>query len=354
MMSKFKNKLVPSVVTLILFLMLHDCYGQSLNLYLSQIEKSDFPEIKLFVDVLDNTNKPVKTLKRSNFELSEDEEPVEIISFAAPGTPRPLTTVLILDRSGSMDKDNKLIRMKEAARTYVSLLKENDYTCLIVFDDSIKELQSFTNKKDILYNNINSIRSGGATAFYDAVYKGIKNLIPIRGHKVVLALTDGMDNKSWKSIEKTIKLSVKHGIPVLTIGLGSKEKSGQEGGIYEPPLKLLTEKTGGRYYYAPNAAQLTKIYRNIAIMLQSSYEMTYISTNQIKDGTTREVIVSMSNDIVSTNGANSYYIPGVIVPGSSWPVFLGILFPLIILLFAPQLLKRYKFSTSKKEKLKPK
>ena len=169
-----------------------------------------------------------------------------------------------------------------------------------------------------------------------------------------MALTDGMDNKSWKSIEKTVGFSVKHGIPVLTIGLGSMAQSGQEEGIYEAPLKLLAERAGGRYYYAPDSAQLTKIYRDIAIMLQSSYEMTYVSPNQIKDGTTRAVVVSMSNDDLSANGTNSYYIPGVIVPGSSWLVFLGILFPLIILLFAPQVLKKYKFSTSKKEKLKPK
>ena len=43
--------------------------------------------------------------------------------------------------------------------------------------------------------------------------------------------------------------------------------------------------------------------------------MTYVSPNQIKDGTTRAVVVSMSNDDLSANGTNSYYIPGVIVPG---------------------------------------
>jgi len=315
--------------------------AQIFSAHLSQVDKSEFPTIKLYLDLVDNTNRPVEGIAKNAFKIFEDGQLVEVAGFADPSTPRPLTTVLVLDRSGSMAKYGKIEGLRTAASMYVRSMKEMDQTSVIGFSDSVQEIQPLTSRKDLLNGALESLSAGGGTAFYDAVHKAIKVASDVKGRKVVLAITDGMDNKSSKSIGKPVELAKQYGIPIYTIGLGAKATgtSGEEG-IYEEGLRNLAEQTGGLYFYAPSAAELAGIYEQLSRRFQSGYELAYITPRQIEDGTTRTVSVTASLKDNSLTATNSYYMPGVIVPSANPYLFVGLLIPLLLLILAPTALKR--------------
>jgi copper homeostasis protein CutC len=64
--------------------------------------------------------------------------------------------------------------------------------------------------------------------------------------RAVIALTDGGDNASTRTVAEIISLANRHRIRVFTIGLGS--------GINATELEQIALLTGGRYYQTPNAA----------------------------------------------------------------------------------------------------
>lgn len=308
---------------------------------LSQIDRSDFPSITVYVDVLNELGQPIKDLTKANFGITEDKRSVEFIEFVSPLVPQPMTAVLVLDRSGSMNKSGKISGLQKAASEFVQLTKESDKTSLIAFNEQIHVLQPFTSDKSTLYRKIRSIEVGGNTAYFDAIQRALELLRPVKGRKAVIALTDGMDNSSRRSITQVIEFANKIGIPVFSIGLGARASGPtQEGGIYEEPLIRIAEETGGSYFYTPTADQLVKFYKELSIRLQSGYKITYLSPRQVRDGTTRNVDVTVDyNDLIG-HSSNSYYVPGVIVPASNPYLFLGLLVPLTLLIFAPQIVKK--------------
>lgn len=78
---------LSALVFAFLALIVSHARAQISSAHLSQIDKSDFPSIKLFVDVADNTARGFELLPKSAFKVFEDGKLVEITSFADPSSP---------------------------------------------------------------------------------------------------------------------------------------------------------------------------------------------------------------------------------------------------------------------------
>lgn len=328
-------------ILVVVFLLISPSFAHTFSVHLSQVEKSDFPTIKLYLDVVDTAGQPVEGMQRSDFRVFEDGQLVEVTGFADPSTPRPLITVLVLDHSGSMVQAGKIEGLKAAASAYVRSMKEVDQIGVVAFSNEVQEIQPLTSRRDLLYGALESLRADGATAFYDAVYDGVRVARAVKGRRIVLAMTDGMDNKSWKSPEGVVNLARRYGVPVYTIGLGTKARgtAGEEG-IYEEGLLYLANQSGGLYFYAPSAGELVGIYELLSRRFQAGYEVAYISPRQVEDGTTRVISVKATSQTTTAEATNSYYIPGVIVPSANTALFVTFLIPLVLLAIVPTVLRR--------------
>ncbi len=87
--------------------------------------------------------------------------------------------------------------------------------------------------------------------------------------KVIVLLTDGLDNASQYKPMEAAKMAAEWGIKIYTIGIGS-ERAGQRGffdmmgpSLDEGLLKNIADITGGFYARADNAEQLRNIYKKI-------------------------------------------------------------------------------------------
>lgn len=299
---------------------------------------SAFPTINAHVLVRDRTGEPVQGLGQEAFELAEDGIPVKITGFLGAGQ-QAVTAVLVIDHSGSMDRGNKMGGAREAAKVFVSMTREDmDSLAILVFDDSIDTLSPVKRvnreDKDALTRQIDAVRAHGGTAFHDAVYAAVKQLQGASGRKVVIALTDGKDENSRRSVNQAITFAKDNHIPVYTVGLG------RGGDIDIGRLRKLAEETGGEFHQTPTADQLAELYRRIAQELQNEYVISFTSPTPELDGTQREVMVNIEHGGGTLSTNRPYAVGGIIKSSINYPFFGALLLLLLVLLALPNAARR--------------
>jgi Ca-activated chloride channel family protein len=99
----------------------------------------------------------------------------------------------------------------------------------------------------------------GATAIGDALKLAAQDL-PSNGHRVVILVTDGVNNAGSDPLEVSQWLGAHH-IPVYTVGIGTPNGglipgTGEEATIDEGALRAYASASGGAYARAENATQL--------------------------------------------------------------------------------------------------
>jgi VWFA-related protein len=304
---------------------------------ITQVDKSHFPQVTVYVSVMDENGNPVGIDPKAIqiLENNQSMQPTEIRGGGDNAAQTvPITTMLVIDISGSMDKNGKLVAAKEAAKKYVSQMRPGDQAGLMTYDTKTYYVQPITADTAALTTAIDSLKPGSDTAMYNALVEAEKNLEPVNGRKSIIVMTDGMDNKSQSTADNVIDGIGQSGLSISTIGFGDASAKGQLG-LDETGLKSLAEKAGGLYAFANDAETLSKIYQQYGEVLQSEYALTYISPTSLRDGVNRGLTVSVNGNTAATS---SRYNPGGLLPevtAQSWSMFFAILVVLLFLLGLP-------------------
>ncbi len=177
--------------------------------------------------------------------------------------------VLIVDTSESMKQQgfdatnrakNKFDVVKEVAADFVSK-RENDRIGLITFADIAFVASPLTFETEFLEKIIGMQRLGIAgrrTAINDALVQSYSMLEKSKAKsKIVILLTDGIDNMSQITTDEVKSLVSKSNVKLYTIGVGTERDFD---GAY---LKSLAEAGKGKAFGARNSAMLSKIYDEI-------------------------------------------------------------------------------------------
>jgi VWFA-related protein len=311
-----------------------------LQVHITQVDTSGFPKVKVYVSVTDSSGEPAP-VKLDSIQLYENGKPITPSDVTGIGTSVPLTTLLAVDISGSMNYGGKLASAKSAASAYIDQMRSGDEAGLLSFNTRIAYVQPVTADRGKLKLAIQGLIATGDTAMYDALSQGIDLLKTVSGRKAIIVLTDGMDNRSKLTADGVITQIDPSGLSISTIGLGDPaQKTGSYAGINEPALSSLAQRAGGSYGYVNDAAALRSLYEQYGRALQSEYVLTYASPAALRDGLSRTLSVKLSNAALAVP-AKAAYNPGGLVPevavspASSWPLFFGLLVALIVLLFVP-------------------
>ena len=259
----------------------------SIQVTINQIDDTGFPTINSYVSVLDKTGNSIIGLDETNFLVKEDgvrELPITVTPY---GGAQKVNVAMAMDYSGSMS-NQAIADMETAAHTFVNLMETNDEGAIFKFSSYVQKMIGFTSDKNALHNAINASfpGAGQGTALYDAIYNAVTEAIGQSGRKAVLALTDGKDNQSIRTINQIIAYANQFNTPVFTIGLGAS--------IDEYVLKKIANETGGEYYAAPTSSDLDEIYKKISEYLRNQYLVTYTTHNPRRDGTWRNVYIEVT------------------------------------------------------------
>jgi VWFA-related protein len=273
--------------------------------------KVDVNLVVLHTSVLDDRGRFVDGLKQENFRVMEDKVEQKMSVFKREDI--PVSMGLVIDNSGSMR--DKRPRVNEAALTLVQTSNPNDEAFVVNFnDDYYLDLdKDFTSSIPELKEALERIDSRGSTAFYDALIGSMDHAK--KGHKdkkVLLAVTDGEDNASRNTLEKTIREIQKSNVVIYTIGLFSDEDKKNRKKATRA-LKEIADASGGVAYFPENVADVHSICEQVAKDIRNQYTLAYYPTNARKDGTYRavsvEVIPPRGHGKLIARTRNGYYAP---------------------------------------------
>ena len=348
----------PGLLLLLVLLSASTVFAQGdTQVRITQVDNSKFPTVTVYVSVTNSAGEPVG-VDPAVIQLSENGEAMQIMDArgggrANQGAAEPLTTMLVIDISGSMDKNNKLSAAKDAARAYVNQMRAGDQAGLTTFDTKAYYVQEITTDTSALAKAIDGLKTGGDTSMFDALVESEKALNGVPGRKAIIVLADGLDNHSQNTVDSVIEQIGPSGLTISAVGFGDASTASQSG-LDEAALKSLANKTGGLYSFAADSQSLSVLYQQFGRALQSEYAITYASPSTLRDGINRNLKVSLSGIGVS---AVSNYNPGGVLPevkSTSWPLFGVILAGLLFLLFFPLLITRTGLFTGTQRKGKVK
>jgi VWFA-related protein len=277
-------------------------------------------------------------LQKQDFRIFENGEPQRIDRF----TPNeaPFNLMLLLDVSGSTKGYMDLI--KDASVEFTRMIGTQDHIALATFNSRTHLELDFTNNRNRVEREIRRIKSGGGTAFYDALDRCITRFMrDLEGRKAIVVFTDGVDNQltgdysngSEITFRELYRQIQEEDTLIYTIFLDTEDEHGRVssqrnpgtlGGILSdiilgkggsgrtnPPrgggggdpayaearreLELIADQTGGRMYSPRDIYDLSNVYSEIADDLRIQYTLGYHSTNPHHDGQWREIDVKIVN-----------------------------------------------------------
>jgi len=219
-----------------------------------------------------------------------------IIGLADPTIPlktekEGVNVVLVIDDSGSMAatdyKPTRLEAAKKASEILISSLKPKDNVGIVIFESGATTAAYLTPFKDKAIEKLKDIeQKQGRTAIGDGLGLGIDMAISIPNKKkVVVLLSDGVNNAGVITPKEAIKFAKTNKIQVYTIGLGSEKPvvlgydffgRPQYAELDEKTLKEIASETGGKYYKSVDSNTLNEIYKNLGKNIKREWENTSI------------------------------------------------------------------------------
>jgi Ca-activated chloride channel family protein len=201
-------------------------------------------------------------------------------------TTRGIDIVMSIDVSASMlAKDllpNRLEALKEVAADFIDG-RPNDRIGLVEYAGEAYTKTPITSDKSIVQRSLRDIKYNtiieGGTAIGMGLATSVNRLKDSRAKsKVIILLTDGVNNSGFIDPKIASELAVEYGIKVYTIGLGTNGMAlspiainpngtfrygRQQVEIDEKLLEEIADVTGGKYFRATNNEKLAEIYKEI-------------------------------------------------------------------------------------------
>ncbi len=157
-----------------------------------------FPQIGVQFEVKKPDGTYLRDARRDDFKVTEEGRDVEVVQFQAPVMSEtiPTTIVLVVDRSGSMENEDRIGGLKRAVASFVEKLPEGSRVAVVAFSSEVEPLCPFTTDRSRVRAAVEGLEPEGSTRFYDAVAESLRLLNTETGRRAVLALTDGEDTSS--------------------------------------------------------------------------------------------------------------------------------------------------------------
>jgi VWFA-related protein len=298
--------------------------------------------VAVYATVTNAAGRLVPDLGRERFSVADNGKPQELTIFS--NDLQPITAVILLDRSGSMQDNFDLVR--DAGGAFVDAMLPTDKARIGTFSTRIQiDPEDFTSERGALVGILRGeLQAAGPTPLWNAVDKGISALRHQDGRRVILVFTDGVDepmnfkngNSSLKSV---MKRAEEEDVMVYAVGLSTDQGGGRggssagpgsrgsgfPGGIGgrgglggggfgggrpfvtgpDPGLKDLATATGAGYFELTSAANLSSTFRQVANELHHQYALGF--TPKALDGKMHDLTVKLDDPRALVRSRKRYF-----------------------------------------------
>ena len=251
--------------------------------------KSGARTVAVYATVTDKDGRLVPDLTKEDFEVKDGGKPQPINVFS--NEVQPITVVMMLDRSGSMRGNFRLV--EAAGEAFVRALSADDKARIGSFAEKIQiDPEQFTSDKAELIKILRTkLQEQGPTPLWNSVDASIATLKTHDGRKVVLVFTDGADNPGNLKLNNLSFMDISRraqqaDVMVYAIGLesGGAPRMGGGGmggggglggfgggGGPDPGLPAIAGETGGGYFELRRAGDLASTFARVADELHRQY-----------------------------------------------------------------------------------
>ena len=249
--------------------------------------------VAVYATVADERGRLIPDLERDDFEIYDNGKLQTITQFASDI--QPITLVMMLDRSGSMKTQFRIV--EEAAAEFVTRLLPADKVRIGSFAARIQiDPQDFTSdKREMLQILSTELQPDGPTPLWNAIGVSITALRRQEGRRVTLVFTDGVDapmnfSSNNVSLKDAMKRAQEDDVMVYAIGLEGRVPYGNRrapmtggyGGQFGMRRSMIAQKpyeglakiageTGGGYFELTNTNDLGSTFGRIADELHRQY-----------------------------------------------------------------------------------
>jgi VWFA-related protein len=268
-------------------------------------------EVNLVFTVTDKRGRFIKDLKKTDFQVIDDNRPAEAIASFHSETDLPLQVGLLVDASNSVRDRFKF--EQEAAIEFLNQIvrPSSDKAFVIGFDSTPEVTQDFTDSTEQLSRGVRSLRAGGGTAMFDALYFSCRDKLmkaqrtgPTR--RAVILLSDGDDNQSHVTREEAIEMAQRAEVIVYAISTnvtGAKQRG-------DKVLERIADATGGRAFFPFKIQDVADAFTEIQDELRSQYALSYKPADFRTDGRYRTIdIVAQNHKNLRVRCRRGYYAP---------------------------------------------
>ena len=273
--------------------------------------KVDVDLVNVLCNVYDKHGALVNDLGQEDFEVREDGKTQQIRYFARE-TNLPLTIALLLDVSGSVRRFVEAEK-STAAQFFREILRPDDQALLIGFSSTMvlwQDLTSSVEKLGAALDRLRAIPFHGlpadglampGTLLYDAIYGAAQQkLNAVTGRKVLVVISDGLDNGSQKKLEEAVAAAQSTNTMVYGI-------------CYQGPLSgcsflnNIADPTGGRAFKVEAKTPLSKIFQTIEEEMRGQYALGFVPTNRAHDGSFRKLQVRVRKPGLRVRTRKGYF-----------------------------------------------
>jgi Mg-chelatase subunit ChlD len=188
-----------------------------------KVDSYDYHEIS------DMNIEVISSCDKKNFHL---ELLIDIFSSSEPAKRKPLNICFALDRSASMEENNRMEKLKEALKEILSYLVPGDYLSIVTYDDVAQVLipsRQYNEESDSIFRaTIDQITIGGGTNMLAGMMKGYyeinKNQNRFHCNRLIL-MSDGVSTTGETDPDRILNHTINYynnkGIETSTIGIGN-------------------------------------------------------------------------------------------------------------------------------------
>ena len=205
---------------------------------------------------------------------------------------QPLNLSLVLDHSSSMQRDDKLQRLKEAVSRIIDMMDGRDYLSIVTFGDRASVLlpsQPLGNKR-AAKESLDGIRCRGGTEISTGIRAGLQELQAHSSNLIsqMIVLTDG---QTYGDEELCLALATQAGerqVQITALGLGDDWNSAL--------LDDMAARTAGFSDYVQTANQLSGVFeenlrtlqqtaiRNLRMEIRTGYNSRLLRATSVAPG----------------------------------------------------------------------
>jgi VWFA-related protein len=275
--------------------------------YVKVVERA-YQRVGLTVTVTDRAGRPVRGLGRDDFRLFEDGVEVSIQDFGVEGdkADRPLSVAVLLDLSESMGSQIK--RVREASEALLAALRQQDEIMVARFNHERNVLQPFTRDPGDPEVTLQDIgKAWGGTSIFRSIEQTLKDLRQRPGRKVILVVTDGLDNNVGRGdgIYQSLYLRDLLHLCLRTQTVVYGIRPGMVPGL--TPFERFVDETGGRLLYT--GGDLEKLFKELGEEFLSQYYLAYDIDPNVKQGKRRKIRLEVSRQGMAVKTMAGFFTP---------------------------------------------